>query len=225
MKLQGKIVNWNDKKGFGFVEPNGGGERAFIHIKAFNTRVRRPINGDVIQYELVQGKDKRYQASKARLIEQGAGLNRKAGLNRATNTKTKMSAKPKSAHSLGTKLVIAFGTGLVILVLAKGLPVALLGVYAVMSMVAFIVYAMDKSAAQQGRWRTKETTLHLLSLLGGWPGAYFAQVILRHKSSKKGFKIVYFGTVLFNIGALGWLYTGAGRRLLNDTLAPLLSGG
>ena len=32
MKLQGKIVNWNDKKGFGFVEPNGGGERAFMFI-------------------------------------------------------------------------------------------------------------------------------------------------------------------------------------------------
>lgn len=225
MKLQGKIVNWNDKKGFGFVVPSGGGERAFVHIKAFNTRVRRPADGDVIQYELVQGKNKRYQASRVRLVEQGAGLNRRAGLNRATNTKTTVSARPKRAHSLGTKLVIVFGIGLGISVLAKRLPIAVLGVYAVMSMVAFIVYAMDKSAAQQGRWRTKETTLHLLSLLGGWPGAYFAQVTLRHKSSKKGFKIVYFGTVLFNIGALGWLYTGSGRQLLNDTLAPLLSGG
>lgn len=25
MRLQGKIVNWNDAKGCGFVEPNGGG--------------------------------------------------------------------------------------------------------------------------------------------------------------------------------------------------------
>lgn len=31
MKLQGQVVNWNDDKGFGFVEPNGGGDRAFVH--------------------------------------------------------------------------------------------------------------------------------------------------------------------------------------------------
>ncbi|MEH6454645.1 MAG: DUF1294 domain-containing protein, partial [Psychromonas sp.] len=34
MKFQGKISNWQDGKGFGFVEPTGGGQRAFVHIKA-----------------------------------------------------------------------------------------------------------------------------------------------------------------------------------------------
>ena len=48
MKLQGKILNWNDDKGFGFVEPNGGGQRAFVHIKAFKNNARRPVNGDII---------------------------------------------------------------------------------------------------------------------------------------------------------------------------------
>lgn len=219
MKLQGKIVSWNDKKGFGFVEPSGGGERAFVHIKAFSSRVRRPANGDVIQYELVQGKDQRYQANNIHFVEHGARLNSKA------DAKTKIGAKPKITSSLGTKLVVVFSMGLVISVLVKQLPIAVLGLYVVMSMVTFIAYAIDKSAAQQGRWRTKETTLHLLSLLGGWPGAYFAQVKLRHKSSKKDFKVMYWGTVLLNIGGLGWLYTESGARLLKNTLAPLLSGG
>jgi len=62
MKFQGKVLNWNDDKGFGFVEPNGGGERAFVHIKAFKPRTRRPDNGEVIIYELVHENNNRYKA-------------------------------------------------------------------------------------------------------------------------------------------------------------------
>jgi uncharacterized membrane protein YsdA (DUF1294 family) len=48
-----------------------------------------------------------------------------------------------------------------------------------MSVIAIIMYAKDKNAAEWGRWRTPEITLHLLSLLGGWPGAGIAQSYLR----------------------------------------------
>ncbi|WP_342352801.1 DUF1294 domain-containing protein [Psychrosphaera saromensis] len=68
-----------------------------------------------------------------------------------------------------------------------------------------MTYAIDKSAAKKGRWRTKESTLHLLSLAGGWPGAYFAQNILRHKLRKKPFKVVYWITVLLNVSGILWL--------------------
>jgi uncharacterized membrane protein YsdA (DUF1294 family) len=36
----------------------------------------------------------------------------------------------------------------------------------------YFIYGFDKSAAQNQRWRVAERTLHLLALLGGWPGAY-----------------------------------------------------
>jgi cold shock CspA family protein len=51
MRYQGKITSWKDDQGFGFVIPNGGGEKAFIHIKAFTGRSRRPLEGDFITYE------------------------------------------------------------------------------------------------------------------------------------------------------------------------------
>jgi cold shock CspA family protein len=60
MRFQGKVLNWNDDKGFGFVEPNGGGERAFVHIRAFTTRSRRPVNCEIIIYELVRENNNRY---------------------------------------------------------------------------------------------------------------------------------------------------------------------
>ncbi|RJF97341.1 DUF1294 domain-containing protein [Noviherbaspirillum saxi] len=82
--------------------------------------------------------------------------------------------------------------------------------YAVFSLSAFVAYIIDKSAARNGNWRTPEKTLHLLALIGGWPGALLAQSLLRHKSSKRSFLMVFWLTVMLNCTALGWLlYSGS----------------
>lgn len=73
-----------------------------------------------------------------------------------------------------------------------------------MSCVTFIAYAFDKSAAIKGRQRTPEQTLHLLELLGGWPGALIAQNLFRHKSRKASFQIAFWAIVLLNCAALSW---------------------
>lgn len=78
-------------------------------------------------------------------------------------------------------------------------------VYVVASVITFLAYAQDKSAAQHNRWRTKENTLHSLALVGGWPGALLAQKLLRHKSSKASFQRVFWVTVLVNVLAVSWL--------------------
>lgn len=82
------------------------------------------------------------------------------------------------------------------------LPPIALGVLLLISLLAFAVYGFDKSAAQAGRWRTAESTLHLLSLAGGWPGAWCAQRLFRHKSRKASFMAVYWATVLLNMAAV-----------------------
>ena len=78
-------------------------------------------------------------------------------------------------------------------------------VYVVTSVITFLAYAQDKSAAQHNRWRTKESTLHSLALVGGWPGALLAQKCLRHKSSKARFQRVFWVTVVVNVLLVGWL--------------------
>jgi uncharacterized membrane protein YsdA (DUF1294 family) len=85
------------------------------------------------------------------------------------------------------------------------LPWLIAGGYLLMSIVAFIAYALDKSAAKNNRWRTPESTLHLLGLLGGWPGALLAQRWLRHKSKKTAFLVVFWATVLINCAVLLWV--------------------
>jgi uncharacterized membrane protein YsdA (DUF1294 family) len=72
-------------------------------------------------------------------------------------------------------------------------------VYLLMSLLCFVVYAWDKSAARAGRWRTRESTLLLLGLLCGWPGALLAQLMLRHKTAKTSFQIAFWVTAVLNV--------------------------
>jgi uncharacterized membrane protein YsdA (DUF1294 family) len=86
------------------------------------------------------------------------------------------------------------------------------------SAVAFLAYALDKSAARHDRWRTQETTLHIFGLIGGWPGALAAQELLRHKSKKQSFQVVFWATVVANCSALGWLFSPSGSITLRSIL-------
>jgi uncharacterized membrane protein YsdA (DUF1294 family) len=96
-------------------------------------------------------------------------------------------------------------------VFTAGMPVQVLYVYLAVSIITFIVYAIDKSAARKGAWRKQESTLHMLALLGGWPGALVAQQTLRHKSSKRSFRAVFWATVVLNCGVYVWLFTPSGE--------------
>lgn len=88
--------------------------------------------------------------------------------------------------------------------------------YAAMALVTFLAYARDKAAAHRGGWRVAEANLHLLSLAGGWPGAFFARHLLRHKTVKRSFRIVFALTVVVNCASFGWLFTDDGERAQRD---------
>ena len=209
MRFQGKIKNWNDDKGFGFVEPNGGGQRAFVHIKAFITRARRPVTDDVITYELVREKDNRYKAEKIRFADAARSVNKRT--------------KGENSNYFGAAVTLFFCVWLLFSTVMGKLSLIVGGFYLVLSLITFIAYAIDKSAAKSGRWRTQESTLHTLALFGGWPGAFVAQNSLRHKSSKAEFKSVYWVTVLLNLGGLYWLHTEGGTRFLESMISPALN--
>lgn len=198
MRFQGRITNWNDDKGFGFVEPNGGGNRSFVHIKSFNKHSKRPVNGDLIVYAQVKEKNGKYKAVNIDFV----------------NNHKKHKHRLQKSSSLGTIILFAFFVLLGITVLSKLIPVEVVYLYIAASIIAFVVYALDKSAAKNDRRRTPESQLHLLSVIGGWPGAFFAQNQLRHKSSKKQFKQVYWGTVVINICAFVWLLSEKGQQFL-----------
>jgi uncharacterized membrane protein YsdA (DUF1294 family) len=77
------------------------------------------------------------------------------------------------------------------------------------SVVTFVAYAHDKSAAQRGARRTPEFVLHFLGALGGWPGAFVAQRVLHHKTRKLDFQIVFWMTFLMEGSVI--LFLGSRR--------------
>jgi uncharacterized membrane protein YsdA (DUF1294 family) len=76
-----------------------------------------------------------------------------------------------------------------------------------MSLITLSVYAWDKRKAKTRGWRVPEKRLHLLALLGGWPGALVGRRLLRHKSVKTKFRVIFWLTVLGHVAiAVGVTY-------------------
>lgn len=207
MRYQGKLTRWNDDKGYGFVTPNGGGDKAFVHITAFASKRRRPVEGDVITYSVARDSRNRLRAEAVKYPGQ------------PTATRTSNHGAPQ--YAAVTVLIVLFSCVVVALAVVGKVPFLTPFVFAIVSGITFIVYGFDKSAAMNGRWRTQEATLHLLSALGGWPGALVAQQMFRHKSRKTEFQAKFWLTVLATCGALGWLATGAGLSAIRAIFGDL----
>lgn len=132
---------------------------------------------------------------------------------------TRSISTPSRRDSLWPFLLAAgFVVALALACLKGRAPRSIIGLYAGASLLAFIAYAWDKSAARRNEWRTPENTLHLLALAGGWPGALLAQKIFRHKTQKQSFRTVFWLTVTLNGGALGWLLVAPGAAPIRASL-------
>ncbi len=120
------------------------------------------------------------------------------------------SSGKRSASGRGRRLlsdvlvVVVFFVGLAILAPAPEWR-WFVGFYALMSALSFSLYGLDKRASTRGGWRTSEARLHLVELLGGWPGALLAQRVFRHKTRKRSFQVMSYLAVAVNLVALGWL--------------------
>lgn len=79
------------------------------------------------------------------------------------------------------------------------------------SLVAVLLYGVDKLKAARGWWRISERTLHVCAVLGGWPGAVWGQYLFRHKTQKLTFRAVFWVTLAAHFACVcllvyfGWL--------------------
>jgi uncharacterized membrane protein YsdA (DUF1294 family)/cold shock CspA family protein len=185
MRYQGRITTWKDEQGYGFITPNGGGAPVFVHVKSFSNRERRPLGNEIVTYELTADERRRPRAINISFVEERR-IERKSPGN-------------EWGTLIFVTLYLIFVAGAVVV---GRLPALVLGIYFGASVVAFVAYAIDKSAAERGAWRIHEGTLHLFGLVGGWPGALLAQKGFRHKTRKREFRTVYWATVVLNCVAV-----------------------
>ena len=59
----------------------------------------------------------------------------------------------------------------------------------IINIVSFITFGIDKKKSKQDKWRTKESVLFMLSILGGASGSLIGMIVFHHKISKKKFYI------------------------------------
>lgn len=189
--MKGTLTQWDDAKGYGFITPEDGGAKLFVHVKAFGPRPHRPFIGERLSCREGQDAQGKRRAVDVRSLEPRA-----------------MPPIPK-ARDRGRVVLLVPGFAVFVLAchLLWGLPNAAWGAYSAMSMATFIVYALDKRAALRGGWRVAENTLHALALLCGWPGALLAQELLRHKSAKPAFRRLFWLTVALNVLGFSLLFT------------------
>ncbi|MEZ0187077.1 MAG: DUF1294 domain-containing protein [Candidatus Reddybacter sp.] len=198
MRTKGKIASWNNDKGFGFITPDDGGKRIFVHITAFSSRQKKPQINQPVSYNTPTDKQGRPCAIK---VSRGG---KKSAQNK--------NIKKGSTATIGAALFLVI---VAISTLMAKIPFLVLPLYLLVSMLTFVVYAKDKSAAKKGVWRTPESTLHFLALTCGWPGALVAQEKSHHKSKKQEFHLVFWLTIMINIGIFIWLHTPTGAAALS----------
>ncbi|MBK1790212.1 DUF1294 domain-containing protein [Persicirhabdus sediminis] len=190
MIQKGTITQWNDDRGFGFITTPSNSERVFVHIKAFKNRQQRPKQGDELTYLLSSDAKGRPCAKDAKLCSRSSTSSYTRGNSTFTDT-----------------FVTLFFITLLLAGWRSHIPWWVSGLYLGMSVITFLSYRKDKLAAKQGKRRTPEQTLHILSLAGGWPGALIAQTQIRHKSKKVSFRCVFWLTLILNLAIL-WASIG-----------------
>ncbi len=188
--MKGQIVKWDDSKGYGFISALDSELKVFFHVSSIRSINRRPKLNDHVTFDLSEDNQGRINAT-AIYIE-----------------------------GVVTPITVFFSSVFLVtlsasVVVFKG-ELLLIPWYLIASLCTYIIYAVDKQAAQRGDWREAENTLHLLSLIGGWPGALWAQYLLRHKSSKQPFKTVLWMTIILNLCVLIGLFTTPGRELIQN---------
>ncbi|MGC4075306.1 MAG: DUF1294 domain-containing protein [Nibricoccus sp.] len=201
-RQSGRIIEWDAKKGFGFL--HDGTHRVFIHSRDFSEHRKVPAPGDVVTFVFGEDFTGRTCAKQAVITSYTARILKKQWF---------------------ALLLLLVAPALAIHRLSLRFDALLLVIIAVvLSATTYFVYWWDKHKARTGGWRTAETTLHFLELIGGWPGAFIAQRRLLHKCSKVSFLIVFWLIVAVHQFVavdylLSWQLTGKALQVVQPKSA------
>lgn len=187
MRLEGTLRSWNEDRGFGFIHPRDGGEDVFVHISAFRTREIRPDSNQRVTYEVEPGQ---HGKLRARNVEQ---------LLSDTTPPSAIPERVARRDAYGWLALLLFIFLYAALSMSGGVSPLFAALYVLASVVTIAIYAWDKRSSIRGGWRVPESTLLILGLVGGWPGAIIAQQAIRHKSKKPSFRRAFWATVLMNV--------------------------
>ena len=205
MERLGKVIEWNEDRGFGFVAPVVDADatgRVFFHVRDYDQGPRRPEVGELVKFSASKRDDGRWRANRVR---RAAAPARSPSPDRTTNPKpARAPGRPAPASPL-VVLVLAYVASIAMAIHYGLLPAMLPFWLIAANGLAMLFYYGDKTAAQRGKSRVAESTLHMLELAGGWPGALLAQRLFRHKTTKAAYRVAFWTMVIMHIAIVAAL--------------------
>lgn len=189
----GKIIEWDDARGFGFIRSHGDERRLFFHIRDYRRSGRRPEVGEFVRFQVSRQADGRWCAQDVDRVAQ----RRRGAVRRAVSADA-----PRVGWIAVAMLIVGYAVLLAWSLAMGRMPGAVVAAMPVLSVITWLVYAADKRAARSRRQRVPEMHLHALELAGGWPGALLAQRMLHHKSRKRSYQAVFWILVALNVAAI-----------------------
>jgi uncharacterized membrane protein YsdA (DUF1294 family)/cold shock CspA family protein len=188
MRYQGKIIKWYEDKGFGFIRATQDSKDVFLHISEIHKLNKRPQINESVTYEIAKDEKGRFRA-------ENVGY-------QSAQTNTNKSDISTSFSYVFLTFIFLFLAFVIERALMGFLPHIVPFIFVGANLIVFSYYYQDKASAIRRNWRTPESTLHFMSLMGGWGGAYIAQKMFRHKYKKTPFMVVYKLTVLINCSVI-----------------------
>ena len=76
---------------------------------------------------------------------------------------------------------------------------------AVINMVTFFMYGIDKWKAKKSKWRVPEATLLMMAILGGSIGAWLGMKVWHHKTLHKKFRYGVPAIIIIQLALIGYL--------------------
>ncbi len=193
--MNGTIIRFDDKKGYGFIQPDGEDQVIFVHASDVTTAGRLAV-GQRVRFEVTQSAKGPRAANVA--VEGAAAAMPSRG-----------SSSPVSPHLLFG--IFAIGDTILVMVLAL-LVFSLSWLWAYLiaiNLTTLMLYAYDKAVAGSGAIRVPERVLHAAELFGGTPAGFISQRVMRHKSAKGSYQRVFWLIVVAQaLIVFGLVYLG-----------------
>ncbi|PMJ97612.1 DUF1294 domain-containing protein [Vibrio sp. 10N.261.55.A7] len=194
MSIVGKIEQWDERKGYGFISVDRQAPRILFHLSDLSGYSQKPRLNERVHFTLAKDA---HGSFVAKHIER------------------------PMVFGFPIAVMVWFVTILASSVWLIEYPAVSLLYYALVSTVTYVFYLYDSSAMVDGQTRVPELLLHLLAIMGGWIGATIAQGTLRREPSSFSYQWGFWISVAINISVYAWTFTPEGEKTLHEWISAL----
>ncbi|RKZ38673.1 MAG: hypothetical protein DRQ49_13660 [Gammaproteobacteria bacterium] len=178
--MEGIVVKFDDKRGFGFIRTKELPKDVFVHIQEVHEQ-QNLSRGQKVQFDTKQTTK---------------------GLSAVNVIPGAKQTSPFFLYGMTAVIMIIAAS---IFLFYNNLHIVIAYIVSV-NLTTFLFYGYDKMIAGGSFLRVPELVLQGLSLSGGSPAGLIAQKFFRHKTVKGSFQLVYWAIVVVQVIVLAWFF-------------------